>query len=158
MKTISFFIAMMTTFFCTAQMVDIAFHYHQKTNHSGFDYNSLKHDHATPVIPKISVKSDPENMNIHDFRRFGLYDALLRTLKDECLSVHSYKLVKESTRFDPEVHQSYNGQIDDKSVELVRDAKDGDLYVLYDIQVKNASGVIYRIPLVAKANIKPNPL
>lgn len=158
MKTISFFIAMMTTFLCTAQMVDIAFHYHQEVNHSGFEYNSLKHDHALPVIPKINVKSDREQMNIHDFKRFGLYEALLRTLRDECLTVHSYKLVKESARFDPEVHQSYNGQIDDKSVELVQDAKDGDLYILYDIQVKNLSGTIYRIPLVAKANIRPNLL
>jgi hypothetical protein len=141
-----------------AQWADIAFHYHPESasaETNGYLRSTFK-SASTPEMapPVIYTQLAPASMALHDFRRFGIYDALLDVLKEECVTVHSYRLVRESLRFDPEIHASYGGRIDDGSLRMVRNARDGDRYILCDVQVKNAEGIIYRIPLVATAIIR----
>jgi hypothetical protein len=136
-----------------AQMAELTFFYHDEN--AAETYNAgFSNRFCTPKAPEVNVKTEVEAMALWEFKKFGLYNALIEYIKAECVSVHSYKIVREAQRFDPEIHANYSGNIDFESLQMVRKAKDGDRYILYDIQVKNKDGLIYRIPLVALAQIK----
>ena len=156
--TIIIFSLVWITSLAQAQWADIAFHYHPEsasTETGGYLRNAFKTNATSEMVPPvIHTQLAPASMALHEFRRFGIYDALLDVLKEDCVTVHSYRLVRESLRFDPEIHANYGGRIDDGSLRMVRNARDGDRYILCDVQVKNAEGIIYRIPLVATAIIR----
>lgn len=160
MKSIVIFIqVLLTVLAAQAQMAELAWH-----NYSPKEYN-LPWNEATnfnqaaviPVIASKTIAESGETMKLYDFKKFGLYKFLIQKLKEECASIHSYKIVRESQRYDPQIYVSYSNKIDDEALNLVRKASEGDRYLIYDIQVRNSSGEIYRLPFIASAVIR-NPV
>jgi len=109
---------------------------------------------ALPAIKPVNLNEEAGIMNIRQFRQFELFQKLIRQIQEEGLKVHSFKLVRESSRFDPEVLQSYGNAIGVDAQDMILKAGNGDKYLLYDIQVKCPTGEMYRLPMIAVAKIK----
>jgi len=132
-----------------AQNAQLAFHYFAAPDVSSAAYTSREVVISKPVVAPFYK----DQMELSKFRQFGLYENLIEKIQEDDLKLHSFKLARESIRFDPVVLQSYGNSIDPEAQDLVLKAKNGDRYILYDIQVRCNTGEVYKLSMIAIAEI-----
>jgi hypothetical protein len=141
--------ATMAIFNLNAQDVLISFQYFGADGIASTSHSMSEHLKTYPDAQII----EQDFMDLNTFKSFGLYDVLIERMQEGDFKMHSFKLARESIRFDPVVLQSYGQNISTETQDLVFKAKNGDRYILYDVQVKCSNGETHKLNMVAVAQI-----
>jgi len=140
------------------QEVEVAFYYSNTNDMYGSSAESY-----SPLLnasPAVRAKSESGNevyrgsINAWQFRKFTIVEELIRRSTEEELQVHSFRIVRCTKRFDPKAKEQLGFRLDGEIAQMIREARSGDTYYIYEVRVKCPEGEVYNYPYTAVAQVK----
>jgi len=154
MKKLLILIALTTTtVFATAQEVDLTLFY-APYGSASFETSVGKSQQAPTNVNATASEVFKGRVSMWHFRRFVFIEDLIRQSVSEDMKLHSFRIARRTKRFDPKVSQQVGCRLDLDIEQMIRDAKVGDQYYIYDVKVKCQEGDIHFFPYTAIAQVK----